>query len=97
MRLWRFGTTRPARRDSVALGERLSPTQQHAVDRGRPDERLGWERQARGMQDERPRLKAAQPTVERDQLLEGTGVVELGVVEAADHDVGDMGKAIRAE
>ena len=35
--------------------------------------------------------------MERDELLEGAALVELGVVEAPDHDVRDMGKAVRAE
>ena len=49
------------------------------------------------MQDERPGLSAADPPVERDQLLEGASLVELGVVEAADHDVGDVFEAVGAQ
>ena len=37
------------------------------------------------------------PAVERDQLLERAALVELGVVEAADHDVRDVREAVRAE
>ena len=49
------------------------------------------------MQDERPRLKPADAAVEGDQLLEGTAFVEIGVVEAADHDVADVLEAVGAE
>ena len=40
------------------------------------------------MQDERPRLRPSEPAVERDQLLERAALLELGVVEAVDQDVG---------
>src|SRR5215207_229355 len=36
----------------------------------RPDDRLGGQGQPRGGQDERPRLRSAEPAVGRDQLLE---------------------------
>ena len=49
------------------------------------------------MRDERPRLKPADAAVEGDQLLEGTSFVEIGVVEAPDHDVADVLEAIGAE
>ncbi len=39
---------------------------------------------------------AAHAAVEGDQLLEGAALVELGVVEAVDHDVGDVGEAVGA-
>ena len=35
--------------------------------------------------------------MERDQLLERAALVELGVVEAADHDVGDVREAVGAQ
>ena len=38
-----------------------------------------------------------EPAVEGDQLLEGAALLELGVVEAADHDVGHVREAVRAE
>ena len=50
-----------------------------------------------GMEDERPRLRAAEAAVEGDQLLERAALVELGVVEAADHDVGDVLEAVGAK
>ena len=49
------------------------------------------------VQDERPRLEAAEAAVEGDQLLERAALVELGVVEAADHDVGDVLEAVGAQ
>ena len=51
----------------------------------------------RRVQDERPRLQAADASVEADQLLERAALVELGVVEAADHDVGDVLEAVGAQ
>ena len=35
--------------------------------------------------------------MEGDQLLEGAALVEFGVVEAADQDVGDVAEAIGAQ
>src|SRR5215218_3032576 len=49
------------------------------------------------MEDERTRLRSAQPAVERDQLLEGTALFETRVVEAADHDVGYVCEPVRTE
>src|SRR3954451_25200262 len=49
-----------------------------------------------GMQDERPRLRAAQAAVEADELLEGAALVEHGVIEAADHEVGHVREAVGA-
>ena len=49
------------------------------------------------MEDERPRLEAADPAVEGDQLLEGTAFVEVGVVEAPDHDVAYVLEAVGAQ
>src|SRR6185503_12030477 len=43
----------------------------------------------------RPRLRTAEPTVERNELLEGAALVELRVVEASHHDVGDVREAVR--
>ena len=34
--------------------------------------------------------------MERDQLLEGTALLEIRVEEAPDHDVGDVGEAVGA-
>ena len=49
------------------------------------------------MQQERPRLRAAHAAVEGDQLLERAAFVELLVVEAVHHDVGDVGEAVGAQ
>jgi hypothetical protein len=49
------------------------------------------------MEHERPGLRAPESAVERDQLLEGTALVTLGVVEAADHDVCDVCELVRAQ
>ena len=54
-------------------------------------------RQALGVEDEGPRLVAAEAAVEGDQLLERAALVEVGVVEAADHDVGDVREAVGAQ
>jgi hypothetical protein len=51
----------------------------------------------RRVEDERTRLQPADAAVEGDQLLEGAALVELGVVEAADHDVGDVLEAVGAQ
>jgi hypothetical protein len=48
------------------------------------------------VEDERPCLQAAHSAVERDQLLEGAALVEHRVVEAPDHDVGDVLEAVGA-
>ena len=52
---------------------------------------------ARRIHHERPRLGAAEAAVERDQLLERAALVELRVVEAADHDVGHVREAVGAQ
>ena len=49
------------------------------------------------MEDEGPCLRPAQPAVERDQLLEGTALLEIGVVEAPDHDVRHVREAVRPQ
>ena len=41
-------------------------------------ERLVRNRELDGIEDERPCLRPAQPTVERDQLLEGAAFVQIG-------------------
>ena len=57
-----------------------------------------WRRfEVRRVKDERPCLLAADASVEADQLLERAALVELGVVEAADHDVGDVLEAVGAQ
>src|SRR4051812_42161484 len=48
------------------------------------------------MEDEGPRLGAAEAAVEADELLERAALVERRVVEAADHDVGDVREAVGA-
>jgi hypothetical protein len=51
------------------------------VDAGSADDgRLGYCEICR-VKDERSRLRAADPTVERDQLLESTAGLERGIVE----------------
>ena len=47
-------------------------------------------------EDEWSGLRATESAVEGDQLLERAALVELGVIEAADHDVGDVRESIRA-
>ena len=50
-----------------------------------------------GIEDERARLRPAQAAVEGDQLLERAAFLEVRVVEAADHDVGHVREAVRAQ
>ena len=64
--------------------------------RGGPDDRLGGQRHARRAEDEWSGLRAAESAVEGDQLFERAALVERGVIEAADHDVGDVRESIRA-
>ena len=73
------------------------PMREHAVHGRRADDRLVGQRQALRVEDERARLRPAEAAVEGDQLLEGAALVELGVVEAADHDVGDVREAVGAQ
>ena len=77
----------PAR--PASCSERRHPSSRSWT-RGGADDRLAGHRQLHRMEDERPGLRSAQPAVERDQLLERAPLFELGVVEAVDHDVGDM-------
>jgi len=41
-------------------------------------------------------LRSAEAAVERDQLLERAPLLQLGVIEAADHDVRDVLEPVRA-
>ena len=63
---------------------------------GGADDRLVGNGQLGRVQDERPRLRAAEPAVERDQLFERAALFEVGVVEAVNHDVGGMLKSVGA-
>ena len=47
-----------------------------------------------GMEDEGSRLRSPEPAVEADQLLEGTALLQVGVVEATDHHVGHVLEAV---
>src|SRR4051794_41156814 len=80
---------------SVAV-EHPPPAEQQVVDRLGPDYRLLGQRKPRRDEDERARLEAPEATVEGDQLLERAALVEHRVVEAADHDVGDVLEAVGA-
>ena len=77
--------------------ERAPPADEDAVHAGGADDGLGGQLEVRGVQDERAGLWAADAAVEADQLLEGAALFELGVVEAADHDVGDVLEAVGAQ
>src|SRR3954470_4832766 len=65
--------------------------------RRRAKQRLVRRREVLRMQDEGARLRAAEPAVEADQLLERAALVERRVIEAADHDVRDVLEAVRAQ
>ena len=84
-------------RGRLAALERPAPAGEHTVNLLRADDRLVRERQLDGVEDERLRLRPAEPAVEGDQLLEGAALLESRVVEAADHDVGDVREAVRAQ
>jgi hypothetical protein len=75
----------------------VAPPGEQRVDGGRADDRLGRDREVRRVQDERPRLGSAEPAMEGDQLLERAPLLVLGVVEAADGDVGDVREGVRAQ
>src|SRR3954447_15543517 len=63
------------------------PADEHPVDGGSADDRLVRYRQVRRMEDERPRLRAAEAAVERDQLLERAALLERRVEEAVQEQV----------
>jgi len=67
------------------------------MDCRRADDLSAWSRKRGRMQHERPSLRPAQPTVEADELFERTPLFEHGVIEAADHDVSHVRKAVRAQ
>ena len=90
---WETAGRFPTRRLTV---ERASPADEDVVHRGGADDRLTGHRQRHRMQDERLGLRAAEPAVERDQLLERAALLEVGVVEAVDHDVGDVLESVGA-
>jgi hypothetical protein len=72
----------------------VTPAGEDGVYLGGSDDRVGWKRQLDGVKQKRPRLRSAEATVKRDQLLERAPLLELGVVEAVDHDVGDVLEAV---
>src|SRR5215211_2569319 len=96
MRTARRGSSSGERVGAVAL-ERPAPAGEHAVDLLRADDRLVAHGQPHRVEQERPGLRAAEAAVEGDQLLEGAAFLEAGLVEAADHDVGDVGEAVRPQ
>src|SRR5262245_59737318 len=54
---------------------------------GGADQRIVGHWQVGRVEDERPRLRATEPAVEGDQLLERTAFLEDGVVEAVEEHV----------
>ena len=67
------------------------------MDAGGADDGFGGDVEVGGVEDERAGLQAADAAVEADEFLEGAALVEVGVVEAADHDVGDVLEAVGAQ
>src|SRR6185436_4949774 len=63
----------------------------------RAHDRLAAYREVSWVQKKRPRLRSTDAAVEGDQLFEGAAFVELGVVEAPDHDVGHVLEPVRAQ
>ena len=83
---------------SMSLAVQLGPpASENEVDRGCTDDPLIRKRKRRRVEQEWPRLRPAEAAVERDQFLERAALVEHWVVEAADHDVGDVREPVRAE
>ena len=74
--------------------QHVPPPDQHVVHGGGAQDRLGGQGELDRVQDERLSLRTAEPAVERDQLLERAALLELGVVEAAHHDVGHVLEAV---
>src|SRR5262245_47001258 len=60
-----------------AVLERTAPSRQQLVNAGGADDRLVRQGKRDRMEDERPRLGAAHPAVERDQLLERAPLLQL--------------------
>ena len=75
----------------------FTPAEQDPVHGGRAQDRALGNGEPDWVEDERPCLRAAEPAVEGDQLLEGAPLVELGVVEAPHHDVRHVLEAVRAQ
>ena len=84
-------------RDAYAAVEHAPPAGEEVMYGCRADDRLARQRQPPGMEYEGTGLRPAEPAVKRDQLLEGACLLEVGVIEAPDHDVGDMGKPVRPQ
>ncbi len=74
-----------------------APAHEQLVDGRRADDRRVRHLQAARVEQERAGLRAAEPAVEGDELLERAALVEGGVVEAAHHDVGHVREAVRAQ
>ena len=99
LRRRRSSTSERARRPAGAASpcSRAAPAGEHPEGGLGADDRLVRRRQLHRVQDEGPRLRAAHAAVEGDQLLERAALVELLVVEAVHHDVGDVGEPVRAQ
>ena len=78
-------------------GRDPTPGAQQRVDGLGPHDRLARGRQRCRVQDERPGLRAAQPAVERNQLLERAAFLECRIEEAADEDVGGVREPVGSE
>ena len=72
------------------------PVPQQPVDRLGADERLAGRLEVAGIEDEGLGLRTAHAAVEGDQLLEGAALLGHRVVEAVDHEVGDVREPVRA-
>ena len=93
----RPASARPTPAAACAGLERLAPAREDAVHARGAEDRSRRYLELRRVEDERARLEAADAAVEADQLLEGAALLEMGVVEAADHDVGDVLEAVGAQ
>src|SRR5580765_203587 len=73
------------------------PASEQEVDRRGADNRCVGDRERCRVEKKRSSLGAAEAAVEGDQLLERAAFFQSLVVEAPDHDVGDVGEAVCAQ
>ena len=76
------------------MAEVGEPALEHAVQRRGAEDRLVRRGEVGGVEHERVRLRPAEAAVRADLVLEGGDLVEVRVVAAVDHQVGDRAVAV---